>query len=199
MDCQGGHNRCHEPPELGDAEHELADFDHLAAQRIILQRAVLGTEDQQGQIVEDIPDPGGDDDDGNRFPDVLFRLENRLDDDVLEEITENEHDRNDDQQGDIGVHTAQGDGPVGHVHADHQERTVSKIDNFEHPEDQGQAKGGQTIDGAHQDAVDRVFENIQHGSLRSTGFRLRQASRCLSHDLHQRAGFYLPVIGKTGV
>jgi len=97
----------------------------------------------------------------------FFRFEDGLDDDVLHIKTEQIHHRGHDDQGQIGMDAAQSHSPVGHVHAYHEQRAVSKIDDFEHAEDNGEPHGGKTIDRPDEDTIDRVFENIKHKRLRT--------------------------------
>jgi hypothetical protein len=50
-------------------------------------------------------------------------------------------------------------GPVGGIHPDHQEFTVGKIDNVHHAKDNGQPKGDQSKEKAHQDPLKDCIED----------------------------------------
>ena len=44
-------------------------------------------------------------------------------------------------------------GPVGRIHSDHQKFAMGEVDDVHHPEDDGQAKGHQGKEKAHQDSL----------------------------------------------
>jgi hypothetical protein len=50
--------------------------------------------------------------------------------------------------------------PVGRIHPDHQEFAVGEVDDVHHAKDDGQAKGDQGEEEAHQDSLqDRIQNN----------------------------------------
>ena len=132
-----------------------------------MKAAVLGAKDEQGKVVQNIPDTRGHDDDRDRFTNVFFRFEYGFDDDVLQVIAEQVHHRGHNDQSEIRMDAGQRHGPVGHVHANHEQRAMSKIDDLEHAEDNGKPHGGQTVNRPDEDAIDCVFKNIEHKRLRT--------------------------------
>ena len=57
-------------------------------------------------------------------------------------------------------------GPVGRIHSDHQKFAMGKVDDVHHPEDDGQAKGHQGKEKAHQDSLkNRINNNHERSYL----------------------------------
>ena len=165
VDPDSRDNGGHASPQFGHGDENLPNLDHFPFQGIFRNRPILGTEQEQGQIIEDVPDAGGDDDHRQRFADILFGLENGLDHNILQAVAEEKHQREDENQRKVGVQPGQRYRPEGNVHPDHQEGTVGKVDHLEHPENDGQAEGGQSIYGPHHDSVNCIFNEIDHLSL----------------------------------
>jgi hypothetical protein len=49
-------------------------------------------------------------------------------------------------------------GPVGRIHSNHQKFAMGEVDDVHHPEDDGQPKGHQSEEKAHQDSLKQSIE-----------------------------------------
>jgi len=68
-----------------------------------------------------------------------------LNGDPLDKKTDQEEEREDDHQTEIGINAVELKQPVGCIHAEHQELTMGKIDYFKDSEDQGEPNADQSI------------------------------------------------------
>ena len=67
----------------------------------------------------------------------------------------------------IGIDFKKHENPVNKEHSDHEQGAVSKVDNLSYAKNKTQAHGYEAVKSAHQNTVDRCFNETNHVSTTS--------------------------------
>src|SRR6266568_2568309 len=90
------------------------------------------------------------------------RVEHALDEHALQDEPEQEHDRDDDDDGEKRVDPEQREDVVGEVHPHHEQLAVREVDDAHDAEDEGEADADEGVDATHQHpAHDGLKEDLQ--------------------------------------
>jgi len=130
---------------LSDEESRyLPDFTRVPC----LHRPVISSKKEQGNILNDHHEAGGEKDHGKRGG-LFFPPQDGLDEEPLEEVAEEKEKTGSDQRRKIRVYFEKNEDPIDEEHSHHEEGSMGEVDNLGDPEYKTETHGYEPIEPTH--------------------------------------------------
>src|SRR6185312_10803586 len=100
---------------------------------------------------------------GRKNLDLLARIQQRLNDDLLHEGAQREQDDHHGHESDIRMDAQVDRHEIDEIHADHQELAMGEVHDTHHPEDEREPQADDGVDATQKEAVDEQLKKDVHG------------------------------------